>query len=79
MNAHTNNVQVIKQNGIPVFAVIPYEDYLALLPKDADNDSVPQALSFCLCFHVFFNFIKKHENYLIYLTIIRQDDRVFMF
>ncbi|MGB5985738.1 MAG: helix-turn-helix transcriptional regulator, partial [Desulfobacterales bacterium] len=35
MNAHTpDNVQIIKKNGHPMFAVIPYEDYLNLLPKD---------------------------------------------
>lgn len=45
MNLHTNNVQVIKQNGIPAFAVIPYDDYLALLSKDAETDSVPQEVA----------------------------------
>jgi DNA-binding XRE family transcriptional regulator len=45
MNVHITNVQVIKQNGIPAFAVIPYEDYLAIMPKDVENDSVPQAVA----------------------------------
>lgn len=45
MNVHTNNVQIIKQNGIPLFAVIPYEEYLALLPKDTQNDTVPQEVA----------------------------------
>ena len=34
------NVQIIKKDGKPAFAVIPYEDYLSLLPKD-DNATVP--------------------------------------
>jgi DNA-binding XRE family transcriptional regulator len=33
MNAHTK-VQIIKQNGKPAFAVIPYDDYLRLLPDE---------------------------------------------
>jgi DNA-binding XRE family transcriptional regulator len=42
MSAHTNNVQVIRQNGIPAFAVIPYDDYLAMLPESIEPDSVPR-------------------------------------
>lgn len=30
--------QIIEKNGKPIFAVIPYEDYLALLPDE--NDAV---------------------------------------
>ena len=45
MSVHTTNVQIIKQNGIPAFAVIPYEDYLAIMPKDEENDSVPQEVA----------------------------------
>ena len=33
------NVQIIKKDGKPAFAVIPYEDYLSL-PKD-ENATVP--------------------------------------
>ncbi len=33
MSAHTN-IQFIEQNGKPAFAVIPYEDYLRLLPDE---------------------------------------------
>jgi len=40
MSAHTDNVQIIEQNGVPVFAVLPYEDYLSLLPKD-EEDYIP--------------------------------------
>ena len=37
MSAHTpDNVQIIEKNGHPMFAVIPYEDYLNLLPKDEE-------------------------------------------
>ena len=41
MNAHINNVQIIKQNGLPAFAVIPYNEYLALLPANQENYVVP--------------------------------------
>ena len=34
------DVQIIKKGGKPAFAVIPYEEYLRLLPKDAD-ETVP--------------------------------------
>ena len=32
------NVQLIEQNGKPVFAVIPYDEYLRLLPSE---DAIP--------------------------------------
>jgi DNA-binding XRE family transcriptional regulator len=38
MSALTD-VQIIKKNGTPVFAVIPYADYLNLLP--AENVTIP--------------------------------------
>ena len=44
MNVHTDNVQILKKNGIPTFAVIPYEDYLEFLPKKKD-DTVPQEVA----------------------------------
>ena len=34
------DVQIIKKDGKPAFAVIPYEEYLRLLPKDED-ETVP--------------------------------------
>jgi len=34
MSTHTN-VQVIELDGKPAFAVIPYEEYLKLLPEEA--------------------------------------------
>ena len=37
MSAHiSDNVQIIEKNGQPMFAVIPYEDYLNLLPEDIE-------------------------------------------
>lgn len=30
------DVQIIKKDGKPAFAVIPYEEYLGLFPKDED-------------------------------------------
>jgi DNA-binding XRE family transcriptional regulator len=45
MSAHTNNVQVIKQGGLPAFAVIPYDDYLAMLTKNTEGDSVPREVA----------------------------------
>ena len=34
------DVQIIKKDGKPAFAVIPYEEYLRLLPKE-ENETVP--------------------------------------
>ena len=34
------DVQIIEKDGKPAFAVIPYEEYLRLLPKDED-ETVP--------------------------------------
>ena len=45
MSGHTNNVHIIKDKGIPLFAVIPYEDYLKLLPEEEINDTVPQEVA----------------------------------
>ncbi|MCA1784702.1 MAG: helix-turn-helix domain-containing protein [Desulfotignum sp.] len=45
MSAPTNNVQVIRQNGVPAFAVIPYDDYLAMLPEKIESDSVPREVA----------------------------------
>lgn len=45
MSVLINNVQIIKQNGIPAFAVIPYEDYLALVPQRPGDDAVPQEVA----------------------------------
>ncbi len=40
MNVHTNNVQIIRQGNKPMFAVIPYDDYLALTRKDDIDDAL---------------------------------------
>ena len=37
MNRPTN-VQIIEQNGVPAFAVIPYDEYLKAFPEVGDND-----------------------------------------
>ena len=35
------NVQIIEQNGVPMFAVIPYEQYIQAFPeKAADSDAL---------------------------------------
>ena len=34
------DVQILKKDGEPAFVVIPYSEYLMLVPK-AENDSVP--------------------------------------
>jgi predicted transcriptional regulator len=39
MNKPTN-VQIIKQDGHPAFAVIPYEEYVRIFPK---NSRIPQS------------------------------------
>ncbi len=41
MNVHTNNVQVIRQNGKPAFAVIPYDDYLQLTIQKGGEATIP--------------------------------------
>jgi len=37
MNRPTN-VQIIEQNGIPAFAVIPYDEYLKAFPEEGTED-----------------------------------------
>ena len=39
MNKPTN-VQIIEQNGVPVFAVIPYDEYLRVF-NDPDGETIP--------------------------------------
>ena len=42
ISGHADKVQKIKQNGVPAFAVIPYEDDLALTVQgDADEATIP--------------------------------------
>jgi len=36
--------QIIEKNGKPIFAVIPYEDYLALLPEKND-ETIPHEVT----------------------------------
>ena len=40
MNVHTDNVQIIKQGNKPMFAVIPYDEYLALTRKDDTDEAL---------------------------------------
>lgn len=40
MSAPTN-VQIIEYNGTPAFAVIPYADYLEMIPKRNESDYIP--------------------------------------
>ncbi len=40
MNAPTD-VQIIEKNGQPEYAVIPYEDYIALLHSQNSNEFIP--------------------------------------
>lgn len=40
MNVPTNNVQIIKQGNKPMFAVIPYDEYLALTQKDSADEAL---------------------------------------
>lgn len=32
------NVQFIEQNGVPAFVVIPYDEYLKMVPQEKDDD-----------------------------------------
>jgi len=45
MNAHINNVQIIKKDGIPIFAVIPYENFLSFYHQDTGEDTIPQEVA----------------------------------
>ncbi|WP_320043229.1 helix-turn-helix domain-containing protein [uncultured Desulfobacter sp.] len=38
MNEPTN-VQIIEQNGVPVFAVIPYEEYIKAFPEKRTDEN----------------------------------------
>lgn len=42
---YKDNVQIIKQNGVPAFAVIPYEDFLKMSPREDDADSLPREVA----------------------------------
>ena len=45
MNVLTNNVQIIKQNGKPAFAVIPYEDFVKLTGVEENEEpTIPHAV-----------------------------------
>ncbi|UKA12961.1 helix-turn-helix domain-containing protein [Photobacterium damselae] len=41
MNGRINNVQIIEQGGVPAFAVIPYDEYLALTKLDDSEVFLP--------------------------------------
>ncbi len=43
MNVHTDNVQIIRQDGKPAFAVIPYDDFLELAGEE-DKATIPHAV-----------------------------------
>lgn len=45
MSAPTNNVQIIRQGNKPMFAVIPYDEYLALTKSASAEDAlIPHAV-----------------------------------
>ena len=45
MSAPTNNVQIIRQGNKPMFAVIPYDEYLALTKSTGAEDAlIPHAV-----------------------------------
>ncbi len=46
MNVLTNNVQIIRQAGKPVFAVIPYEDFIKLTGAEGETEdpTIPHAV-----------------------------------
>ncbi len=41
MSVHTDNVQIIRHGGKPVFAVIPYGDFLELTGKSGTELTIP--------------------------------------
>jgi len=40
MNAPTD-IQIIKQNGMPAFVVVPYDEYIKLFPEQNKNTNIP--------------------------------------
>ncbi len=67
MSGHTN-IQIIEQNGEPAFAVIPYEDYLKMIPQD-ESDYIPNEVVELM--------VKKRYNtvkaWRIYLGLTQKD------
>jgi len=55
------NVQFIEQNGKPAFAIIPYEDYLSLVPKQ--EATIPHEVV-GLVIKNNWNLVKAWRNYL---------------
>lgn len=61
------NIQIIRQNGHPVFVVIPYEDYLKAFPDQQpripDNGNIPHEVV-GLCIKKGFTLIRAWREYL---------------
>jgi DNA-binding XRE family transcriptional regulator len=41
MSALTKKIQIIEKDGKPEYAVIPYDEYLRLVPKKESDDTIP--------------------------------------
>ncbi len=41
MSVHTDDVQIIRQDGKPVFAVIPYDEFLELTGRQDRETTIP--------------------------------------
>ena len=60
MNIPTKNIQIIKKNGVPVFVLVPYEEYFKTLPEE---DTIPNEVVE-LIIKKNFNLLKAWRTYL---------------
>jgi DNA-binding Xre family transcriptional regulator len=44
MSGHIDDIQIIRQDGRPVFAVIPYDDFLELTGREERESNIPHAV-----------------------------------
>lgn len=65
MSTNTDKVQIIKQNGVPAFAVIPYADYLALTGQgDAAEATIPHEVVGLVAIKNGWNLVKAWRKHL---------------
>ena len=57
------NVQILEQDGVPAFAVIPYNDFLSAFPEYKEDDAVPHEVV-GLVIKKGYNLVKAWRGYL---------------
>ncbi len=63
MTAHIKtNVQILEQDGLPAFAVLPYDDYLKLVSSDEDEYTPHEVVGFMV--KNGYNTVKAWRKYL---------------